>query len=174
MTLYTIEWCERKVTSTNKTKMDARLRGADGSLIENVSIWGDFPNFAGLMNGGQVEGDLVPAKDPKYGPTLYPPRPQTTSGGAPRSSGGAFKQKQIEEHTARKEMFIKETIGAKERAIQMAGAERDAVLLVTTFYQPIWMKDPILEHELDKLIKDKVVFFRDWLLSDDFTNTIPF
>lgn len=169
-----IDWIETKAEDWKV----AMLTDDKGTSLKEVSInrkskKGElFPNFDTLASGQEVEGQLWQSTAGKW--YLFPPQPETTSGGASRSSGGAFNAKQIEEHTIRKEGFIKETIENKERAIQMAGAERDAVLLVTTFYSPIWMKDPILEHELDKLIKDKVVFFRDWLLSADFTNTIPF
>lgn len=89
MAKFIIEWSEKKVTSTGKEKIDATLKDEAGVTTDKVTIWSDFPNFAGLMTGGSVEGDLVPAKDPKWGPTLYPPKPVATNVGYPRRSGGA-------------------------------------------------------------------------------------
>lgn len=100
---YIIDWSERKTTSTGKEKLDCTLKDEQGHKTEKVTIWGDFPNFASLMTGFEVEGDLVPAKDPKYGPTLYPAK-------APRfrSSGENIKQKSemIEKAQDRKEESI--------------------------------------------------------------------
>lgn len=87
---YTIEWSENKTTSTGKEKMDATLKDESGVIHQSVTIWGDFPNFKDLKTGHSVLGDLVPAKDPKWGPTLYPTKAETSNVGHPVRSQGAI------------------------------------------------------------------------------------
>ena len=107
---YTIVWSEKKTTSTGKEKIDATLKEGENT-IEKVTIWGDFPNFAGIMTGHDIEGDVVPAKDPKWGPTLYPPK--TSNVGHPVRSSGAItkamekKEESIGRFQDNREMSIK-------------------------------------------------------------------
>lgn len=74
---YTIEWLERKRTSTGKDKIDATL--SDGKNSIDVTIWDNFPNFTGLMAGQDVEGDVVTKQNGQYtNKTLYPVKVATT------------------------------------------------------------------------------------------------
>lgn len=74
---FSISWLEERTTSTGKKKVDATLVDLTGLETTGATIWEDFPNFANLRPGEKVEGDLVPNKNPQYGPTLYPPRVQS-------------------------------------------------------------------------------------------------
>ena len=151
---YTIEWLERKTTSTGKAYMQITLEG-EGE--KKVSIWSDFPDFANIMPGGKVSGELK-QNDKGYW-NLYPPR----TGAKP--NGGAFKQKVIEEAQARKAGDIERFQGNKEEAIRIQSAQRDAVLIVTQL-----QRDLITENE----IKEAIVAWRNWFLSDDFKEHPPF
>lgn len=155
---YVIDWISKGKTSTNKDKADVVL--IDGEEKIEVTIWGDFPGYANLMPGLKIPGELKLATDPKYKPTLSAPR-------TPKMvANSGFKQKQIEATMDKKNEAIGRFQATKEESIKMAGAQRDAVLLVTTFYK---------EKQLtDAEIKTKVVEFRDWFLSEKFNEVIPF
>lgn len=172
---YKIEFLEKKTTSTGKEKADVSLTGADGQTIQSATIWGDFPDFANLAPGSTVRGTLTPAKDPRFGPTLYPPRPQTTRGGASGASTAA-KTKVIEKAMERKEESIQKFQASKEESIRLAGCQRDAVLLVQTMFGDNIWNDPILsEEEKRNILKKEVIKWRNWLyLSPEFNELPPF
>lgn len=170
--VYDIEWIARKDTQSGKPKCEARLKGADGTLHEKVNIWGDFPNFANLMNGGKVEGVLTPASDPKYPPSLKPI--QSAPSGAPRGLGGTFKTAQIEKAQDTKRADIANAQETKNDHIRIAAAQRDAVLVVTNFYQHVSEDRVMTEEERERIIKKKIIELRDWFLSTEFSNTLPF
>lgn len=162
---YKIEWMEKKTTSTGKEKADCSLK-AGTETVENVTIWADFPDFANLMPGSTVKGTLTPAKDPRYGPTLYPPK-------SPKQAAGAnFKQKMIDDTMTRKEGSIEKFQNSKEENIKLSAAERDAVMIVTTFYKDRFTTD--LDEVMEDMVKQKIVMWRDWFLSDKFTDVAPF
>lgn len=127
---YEITWLEQKTTSTGKVKANAQLRGAEGKLIENVTIWSDYPDFVNLRPGSTVEGDLVPARDPKYGPTLYGKKANL----GPRPAW-AKKENTIAKAQDRKEEGIKTAQERTQEGVSMSGSARDATLILTTFYQ---------------------------------------
>lgn len=112
---YQIDWLEKKTTSTGKEKADCTLKDEQGNKTANVTIWGDFPNFSALMPGFEVEGDLVPAKDPKYGPTLYPAK-------APRFRSG--------ENLEKKSAMIEKAQDRKEESIAFFNSTNAAIDLV--------------------------------------------
>lgn len=163
---YTIEWCEKKTTSTGKQKLDATLKDESGASYDNVTIWGDFPNFSELAPGFTVEGEVVEKQNGQYlNKTLYAPK-------APKAVGSTFKQKMIEDTMAKKEESIRRIQTDKEENIKLMSAQRDAVLLVTTFYTDVAEATPFPDRET--FIKAKVVEFRDWLLSAKFQEHTPF
>lgn len=69
MAKFTINWMEEKETKVGP-KYNATVSDERGVEIKDVTLWPrDWPN---VMNGQTIEADLVPPKDPKYGPSLYP------------------------------------------------------------------------------------------------------
>lgn len=166
MAKLTIEWIETKGPDWKV----ASLIGEDKTAYKDVSInrtskKGEiFPNFDDLKNGGEVEGELWQSTGQKW--YLFPPKPQTTSGGAPRGSGGGYKQKVMEESMARKESSIRNFQATKEESIRLSSAQRDSVLIVTS----IGVKE-----SSDDEIKHAIIKWRDWfLLSSEFNDTPPF
>lgn len=128
---------EKKTTSTNKEKADCTLKDGAETEIMNVTIWADFPGFADLMPGSKVTGTLNPAKDPKYGPTLYPPK-------APRSpSGGGYKAKMIDDAMVKKEASIIRFQDTKELSIKVSSTFRAAV--DTALAE--WERNPSYDYE---------------------------
>lgn len=128
--LYKIEWIKQGTTTTGKPKADATLKGPDGVHID-VTIWGDFPDFVNLQNGGEVEGELKPASDPKYKPSLNAPRTPKMA------SGGGFKQKMIEDTMAKKNESISHFQASKEESIKISSTFGKAVDLAIAEYQVI-------------------------------------
>lgn len=174
MAKYTISWIEAK----NPDWKTASLIGEDKTAYQDVSInrtskKGEaFPNFDGLMNGGEAEGEIWQSAGGKW--YLFPPKPQTTPSGAPRGSGGGFKAKMIDEAMAKKEQSIGRFQASKEESIRLASAQRDSVLVVVHLYKEI-AEDPIMTpSEKDSAIKKKILELRDWFLSDEFQQTLPF
>lgn len=152
MSKFIIDWCEQKTTSTGKTKLNTTLKDDKGNQTVDVTIWQDYPNFATLQPGSEVEGDLVAAKDPKYGPTLYPPR--SNLGAKP---GWAKKDPAaITKAMERKEQGIERFQASKEESIKMAGAMRDATLITLAEFsgQPFDAEQ----------FKDRWYHWRSWLL----------
>ncbi|MDD5068883.1 MAG: hypothetical protein PHN89_04805 [Candidatus Pacebacteria bacterium] len=143
---------EVKQTSTGKTKADCELVDENGVEISKVSLWSDFPDFANLKPGSEVNGDLVKAKDPKYGPTLYPAK--TYSQWKPKPKADIPKMME-----AKKES-IQQFQEVKNDSIKVAGAQRDATLMVTTFYK-------IAEDGLnptDEMLKTKWQMWKSYFL----------
>lgn len=144
---YKIIWSEKKTTSTGKEKIDATLD--DGQrTIDKVTIWGDFPNFAGLMTGHEIEGDIVTKQNGAYtNHTLYPVKVATT----PKfgASGG---MKMME----KKAENIKEAQERKSESIAYFNSVNSAIALVGKRLGEISEAQMKLELKL----------WRDWFLSE--------
>lgn len=157
---YKIEWLEKKTTSTGKAYYSVTLSYGENGETQSASIWSDFPNFANLMPGQAVTGELK--KNDKGYWNLYPPRTAKTT------SSGAYKQKMMEDTMKRKEDSIERFQDSKEESIKLASAQRDAVLIVTTMMNT----DRLLAEQID--IKAEIINWRNWFLSDEFTDHPPF
>lgn len=109
---------ELKPTKTGKQRAEA-IVSADGGSPVAVTIWGDFPNFANLNVGSEIEAIVVPSKDPKYKPSLKsvltPP---------------AFIKKartDIKEAQERKEKMINRAMDRKDASIAYHGSLKNAI-----------------------------------------------
>lgn len=156
-----IDWIEFKETATGKKKADVTLIDENGKTTD-VTIWGDFPGYSDLIVGQSIEGEIKAASDPKFKPSFNAPRSPKTA------STGAFKAMQIEKAQDRKESSIGRFQASKEESIKMAGAQRDAVLMVSTL---IPLRGIIPS---DNLLRDEIIRWRDWFLSDKFEEHPPF
>jgi hypothetical protein len=130
---FNIFWSERKTTSTGKEQIKATLKDGE-KTIEGVTIWADFPKFTELMTGHDVEGDLVPSKDPKWGPTLYAPKDQQV--GHPVRSPGA-----INKAMEKKAENIAVAQDNKANSIKVASTMSMAVNTALAFLQGETIKD---------------------------------
>lgn len=170
MATYKLEWVEKKGEDWVLASLES---GEKDVSINRTSKKGEvFPNFDTLTPGMSVEGELWQSGAGKW--YLFPPRPETNATGANRGQGGAFKQKMIEDSMNKKNESITRFQGQKEESIKQMSAQRDAVLIVTTFYKDRIGNDPILEGEMDSIIKKKITEYRDWFLSHEFGETLPF
>lgn len=157
---YEITWLEQKTTSTGKVKANAQLRGAEGKIIENVTIWSDYPDFSNLRPGSTVEGDLVPSRDPKYGPTLYGKRKESNLGPKP---AWARKETNIAQAQERKAGYIKEAQDRKEMSIAYFNSLNSAIAIVNG---PIGQLPSRLDTEAVETLKENIAYWRDWFYSE--------
>lgn len=151
---YTIDWMERKTTSTGKEKIDATLRTPEGALTKTATIWSDFPGFTTLQPGGQVMGDLV--EKGQY-TTLYPTKAPAASTYRPRIAGGASGVKAAQERKGEMIAVAQET---KNTGIKIAAAFRDATLLVIEILNQV-EGEPLQKNEIFALHKE----IRDWYIA---------
>jgi hypothetical protein len=152
MAKYIISKITVGTTSTGKTKATCSLIDASvGHETPEVTLWGDFPNFASLSANSEVSGNLV-SKDynGKIYQTLYPDTPKPA--GAKMGGAGIAKAQE------RKAENIAEAQTRKEQGIQLAATMRDATLLTVE-----WIKGnaPIMPSDDD--IKAKWLEWRRWL-----------
>lgn len=161
---YTIQWSEKKVTSTGKEKIDATL--SDGTTtIDGVTIWADFPDFSKLMTGFEIEGDVVIKQNGQFtNKTLYPIKKviSTAPGAAQGFTGGSRMM----------EAKNKNIVAAQENknnGIKAASSLRMAVELVIATMQGQDIVD-------NSVIKGSIKDWRKWLLDNwDLENPeIPF
>lgn len=162
---YKIEWIEQKQSAKGTTYHRATLVDEEGNQTENVAIFAGFTGGA-LDLAGTVRGVLVNKP--------YNGKPSYTLNSPGQVPGSGARTASRDAAQARVEKSVEKAQDRKEESIKHSAAQRDAVLLVTTFYRDRFANDPILESELDSFIKKKVTEFRDWLLSDNFTDSIPF
>jgi hypothetical protein len=164
---YIIEFCERKRTTTGKEKLDCTLTDENKVETHGATIWSDFPNFNDIMVGFTVEGDLVPAKDPKYGPTLYPIKKVLPTGsfGGPR---GIAKAQEV------KGQQIKEAQERKSDSIAFFNATNSAIALVTKLIEPALQNGTATPSEAE--MKVKIRAWREWFINEyeDYNTKAPF
>ena len=115
-----------------------------------------FPNFDEIKVDAEIEGELWQSQAGKF--YLFAPKPQTSSSGGSKS---AF----VEKTMARKEESIGRFQDKKEEAIALSSAQRDAVLIVTARGLDAMTVDDI---------KSEILQWRNWFLSDGFTEHPPF
>jgi hypothetical protein len=151
--VYKIVKFNRKTTTTGKEMARVDLMDVTNIVITGVTIWGDFPSFHTLEEGHAVEGDIVTKGDFK---TLYPARTNTL--GAKRS-GGVNIAKAMETKAAN----IAVAQENKNESIKLAAIQRDAILLVTTFYPEF---NEVYENDIpgkEQAIKDRIMFWKKHL-----------
>lgn len=140
---YTIDWMEERTTGTGKKFAKTTLVDANGQTHEEVAIWGDFPSFADLRHGAEVEGDIVVKDNGQYkNKTLYPAR-QTN--GRPSSNP-------MNKVMEKKAEYIKEAQQRKEDSIAFFNANNSAIALLGVYKVPI------------EDAKEFIVEWRGWFL----------
>lgn len=153
---YKIEWIESDKYGNKKVSVSRE----DGSKILSAELGKEYKDME-VMAGHEINANEW--KSPKNGKIyLFIAKDGETSNGGAR---GAFKGKVIEEAQVRKNEFIGKTLDRKEDSIALAGAQRDAVLIVKELLQPEWS---------DEDIERMIIKWRNWFLSDEFKNHPPF
>lgn len=180
MHTYKIKWVElKKVTvgGVEKEIYEGTFTNNLGSDIQ-ATIWKfdkeniEFPGWSEIRPGGEVTGNPW-TKPGTTKVTIYPPSENKPRGGAP----SAYKGKQIEEAQVRKNEMIGKTMDRKEESIALAGAQRDAVLIVTTMINTLgkdYLRGVNPGENLGEDMKEQIIKWRNWFLSEDFRNPPPF
>jgi hypothetical protein len=139
---YFINTLEKKTSTTGKSYIKAELRDEQNNITPGVSIWQDFPSFENITFGAEINADIVTKGNFK---NAYPVK--TYKSFAAKPNMAAIVDKKNEN--------IKEAQGRKEDAIIRAGAQRDAVLIVTTFYknQEFSLSDADIQAKIDYWMK---------------------
>lgn len=147
---YTVEWAENKPTSTGKDRKIVTLKDDTGAHYENVTVWGDFPGWAGIGPGSPIQGDYK--DDGKYR-TLFPTR-------APRAAGGATggNMRGMAAAQQRKGDMIEKAQENKSNAIKVASSMRDATLLITALGYKFETQEEMWE--MHRLLKNR--YIKEW------------
>lgn len=131
MNQYKIEKLIRSTTSTGKAKISASLIDVNNVLEENVTIWGDFPNFDNLAVGDIIMGNVMSknalGKDNRMytNKTLYPAKNTGNRSFAPKNDISVAMEKKadmIDEAQEKKAKNIEEAQGRNERMWAKYGA----------------------------------------------------
>lgn len=160
METYTVQNVENKITSTKKPYKRVTLVDGYGERTERVSIWSDFPGYHGIEDGSEIMGQITKSPDGKFvnlKPTAsggYSPKPAYSGGGQSRGSSYGVKAAQ-----ERKAESIEHAQDRKELSMRLAAAQRDAVLMVTTFFA----KEPL---PTDTELRDAINNWREWFLKE--------
>jgi len=153
-------WTENKTAKTGRPYKKLSVEDEKGEKVD-VNIFSTFPDFANVIPGSEIMGTLK--QDGQYW-NITPDGVATTRGGA----SGAFKQKLIEDTMTRKESSIEKSQDRKEDSIRLMAAQRDAVLIVKEL---LAQRNPSWDTET---IKEEIISWRNWFLSDDFKEHPPF
>lgn len=157
---FKIEKVEKKTTSTGKPMARVDLIGAEGELLENVTVWGDHPDFEALAVGSTVEGEY---KDDGKWKTLYGIKPKApVSGGNMRGVAAAQE---------RKGAMIASAQENKSQAIKVAAAMRDAVAIAIASLSGVpFPTDAEFQAEI---VKWRTWYLKEWDIAEK-TVDVPF
>jgi asparagine N-glycosylation enzyme membrane subunit Stt3 len=145
MAKFTVDWAENKTAKTGKPYKALTIKGDDGKPI-NVNIFSDWPDFANIAPGSQIEGTLE--QNGKYWNIR-----------SDQSKKRVYNKPDFSKVMERKEASISNFQKTKEESIQMAASARDATLIVTNFY-PELADDPNKEAK----IKEKWTYWKEYFL----------
>lgn len=148
---YSIEWLERKETSTGKTKYDATLKNEAGVVTEKVTIWDSFPNFSDLKPGTVIDCDVVTKQNGKYtNVTAYPSK---NPNGTTRPQGMKAAQE-------RKAEMIEKAQERKSESIAFFNATNNAIVLLEAYNKNA--EYPFSPEGAKKFITE----WREWFLTE--------
>lgn len=127
---------------------------------KGVTFFANWPGFADLKVGDKVDGDLTRSDyNGKEGWIMNALNKPSSFAG----KGNAAISKAMD----KKNENINKSMDRKEESIQLSSSQRDAVLMVTTFYPEYANIDG-----KEDMIKTKIRAWRNWLL-DEFANEQP-
>lgn len=147
---YTINWLERKTTSTGKNKIDATLDHAEGQE-KGVTIWDSFPDFANLAPGKSIKGDIVVKQNGNYtNKTLYAPKVENIAKGHIGGLGGGIKAAQ-----ERKAVMIEQAQDRKNDSIAYFNSLNSAIAMISKV-------SPEFSDVRDEIRKWRDFFLAEW------------
>lgn len=149
MAKYLIDWLETKTTSTGKNVKNATLKTENGTLMDKISIWGDFPNWNDLKPGMTIEGEI------RANAKGYKSISAITSSPAPtRAPSGAVSAAKITSES------VKEAQSRKNDSIAYFNSLNSAIAFVKEFKNEfgVLMVEEAYKHVLN--MRDK--FLDEW------------
>lgn len=163
-----IEWAEKKTSKAGNEYFRASISDETGNRTDDVAIFSSFAQYAEVAPGVTVEGELE-VKDYQGKKSYALVSPQASK---PKTGGNGAIAKNME----RKAESIATAQTRKENGIEFAATQRDATLIVTTFYPELaTLEGDMKKVEIAKAIKG----WRKWLAENfgdpaDPTNQPPF
>lgn len=157
--IYKVKNATPKTTSTGKAMKALELVDSNGTE-HKVNIFSDFPNYAGISAGSEIDGELK--QNDKGYTNLY-------SNLVPEKKPNNFKQVMVEKTMERKEQSIGKFQDNKEFSIKVASTFSNAVnLAIANFKQ-----NPTSLRTLE----EEVEYWREWCWTHydvDPTRYVPF
>lgn len=147
---YTIKERQERTTRENKPFASVTLTDENGMEFPGVGVFDELDKFT---IGATVEGE-VSKNDKGY----WNFRAANT-----KSAGGGSRSGMIKQAQAEKAAYIREAQQTKEMGIKIAGAQRDATLIVTTFYEELASMTPNAREENIKALWKE---WRDWFINE--------
>lgn len=172
MKKFKLNWLEKKTSAKGLSYIKASIVPEGEQEITDVAIFSSFPDFANLMPGQEVMGELEIKQNGQYTnkSLVYPP---TTPSGANRGSGGAYKTKLMNEMVEKKQEGIRQSQENKELGIKISSVNNKAVDCAISEFNYISREGEIKEGTL-KLLTEKWRKYL-WLTWDTFEKfDLPF
>lgn len=145
---YIVEWMENRTSAKGNKYIRATLKDEGGAEFTDVAIFDKFPDFANIISGSTLEGNLV-SKDyqGKTSYTLNSPNSAPTGG-----FGGAGGVKMME----KKQEGIKRSQEHKDLSVMTSATIRDAVLIAIEEQKSAPTFDA-------NIFRGRIKFWRKWL-----------
>lgn len=148
---FKIDWLEVKTTSTGKNVKKCVLLDESGTKINDVSVWGDFPNWADLRPGSEISGEIK--TNNKGYKSLYPEKATTS-----RPPSG------IKAAQERKAEFIEKAQDRKNDSIAYFNSLNSAISFVDKFRNEFEIQNHDDAFEIVLKCRDK--FLDEWQAYD--------
>ncbi len=149
---YTIQRSIKKTTQTGKPFLKATLKDESGQVIDNVSIWSDFPNFEILTPGVETAG--VVEMNPQGFRNLKP----ATMGRIVEVSQNMPQRAPVYEQRVD---AIRRAQEKKYEAISYFNATNSAISLVSN------LKAKLMNGGVNRAVmKQEIMFWRDWFMEE--------
>jgi hypothetical protein len=147
---YKIEGLEKKTTQTGKPFIKAKLQDETGQVVDNVSIWSDFPNFHALNPGAQTDGVI-----------------ETNPRGFRNLKPVMFYRSLQERHDrvmgpdARRTEAIRAAQDRKYETISYFNSVNSAISLVSS------MRNKLVGQNTSRsVMKQEITYWRDWFIEE--------
>lgn len=148
---YLIKWCEVKTPDWKVCTLVVNGSDVTDVSINRTSQKGDvFPEFDEIQAGRVVKGTFW--KSPTGKAYLF----------APKEKKGGMNMSGVKAAQERKSEMITKFADRKEESIALAGAQRDAVLIVTSLYGEL---ENLPHEDKAEVIKREILYWHNWLLN---------
>ncbi len=170
MSLYKIEWCEKKTSAKGTEYYRVTVTDAENKTTNDVAVFSSFTDYANIQAGRDVTGRLTSKEyNGKQSYTLENELPQP----------GAFKRPPgaITQAMDKKNQMIQTAQSNKEQGIMTSSTIRMAVDIALAELPQGSVNGNVHQVFFDAgVFKGRVKFWRDWLIAewDNVTSAPPF